>query len=451
MKKRKYLTKCACSLAFLLTLTSGLAGCAEKPFENLPKTDSQKESLSGGQEDTSADSSSQEDQASLPAYIPVDPDTVAENSAGDFTYEEYYNGKGITITSYTGTSAQVKIPSQIDGKDVICISEDAFRGNDTITYVYIPDSVTQLEKSVFQNCSNLEEVRIPPVSIIPYGFMAKCTSLKYLEIPEGCEHIGKGNDTGSFSECKSLTAVKFPSTLKYIHANSFSECNNLKSIDLSSTSLEFLGQLSFSYCYNMKSAALPATLVSLESNAFTGCTALSDITVAEGNPELESVDGLIYLEGDELLMRAPAHSNVDVIIRDGTTKIHFAAFKYNLNLKSVVIPDSVTIMERQAFLGCSQLESVTLGKGLDAIYQSVFEECSLISIEIPDNIKKLYGNAFANCMYLENVSLPDEITYFSDDNSESVFKYDKKVNITYKGNTYTYDQLSDLDAAINNN
>lgn len=451
MKKRKYLTKCTCSLALLLALAAGLAGCAEKPNENLSDTDSMTETLAEGQDGEAANSSPQESQASLPDYVPIDPGTVAENSAGDFTYEDYGDGEGIAITGYTGTSAQVKIPSQIDGKDVFCISEEAFRGNDVITYVYIPDSVVQLEKSIFLNCANLEEVHIPPVTKIPYGFMAKCTSLRYLEIPEGCEVIGEGDHTGSFSECKALTNVKFPSTLQYIHGNTFSECSNLESIDLSATSLVFLGQLSFSYCNHMRSAALPATLVSMESNTFTGCNALADITVAEGNPVLESVDGIIYLDGDELLLHAPAHPQADVVIRDGTKRIHFAAFKYNFSMKSVVIPDSVITMERQAFLGCSNLESVTLGKGLDAIYQSVFEECGLKSIEIPENIKMLYDNAFVNCMYLEKVSLPDGITYDTGENSESIFHYDEKINITYKGNTYTYEQLSDLDAAINGN
>ena len=70
-----------------------------------------------------------------------------ENPATDFEYEENEDG-GITIKKYIGTSADVIVPAQIDGKDVTVIGM-AFSMNNSITSVKLPDSIVVIKGGRF--------------------------------------------------------------------------------------------------------------------------------------------------------------------------------------------------------------------------------------------------------------------------------------------------------------
>ena len=391
----------------------------------------------------------------LPPYTPVNPDNVPESSSGDFTYVDMdsvskSDPPRISITGYIGTAAQVKIPAQIDGKTVSHIGEKAFEKNETITYVYLPDTVTFIGNYAFRNCASLQEVRLSNnTERIPKGCFESCSALRYTEIPEGCRYIEGDRDHGAFLECVSLTDVVFPSTLEYLSTEAFYGCTSLESVDLSHTSVSSIYQLAFAYCTSLKSVSLPATLTSgTSSNIFTGCISLAEITMVDGNPDAAIIDGVLYMR-DTLLLRAPAHPQTDVVIREGTTTIDFAAFKYNENLRSVVIPDSVTEISRQSFMSCPNLESVTLGNGISSIGQDAFSSCSsLKSIVLPDSVKHISLDAFSYCSSLESINIPDNAEYSSGETSAKIFRNDEKVNITYKGNTYTYEQLAELDKAM---
>ncbi|MEE1219059.1 MAG: leucine-rich repeat protein, partial [Ruminococcus sp.] len=62
-------------------------------------------------------------------------------------------------------------------------------------------------------------------------------------------------------------------------------------------------------------------------------------------------------------------------------------------LKSIVIPDSVTIIIDEAFIGCTALESVVFGHGISTI-GDIFQGCtSLKSVTIPNNVTHIYETA----------------------------------------------------------
>lgn len=52
------------------------------------------------------------------------PLTVSAESYNGFTYED--NGDGVTITDYTGSGTDITIPTEIDGKPVTAIGNQAF-------------------------------------------------------------------------------------------------------------------------------------------------------------------------------------------------------------------------------------------------------------------------------------------------------------------------------------
>ena len=61
----------------------------------------------------------------------------------------------VVIYGYSGSSASVTIPTTINSKTVSGISENAFRGNTTITSVFIPTCIEYIGSGAFVGCTNL--------------------------------------------------------------------------------------------------------------------------------------------------------------------------------------------------------------------------------------------------------------------------------------------------------
>ena len=76
-----------------------------------------------------------------------DNNSDTDNSK-DFEYEEDTDGS-IIITGYTGTDEDVVIPNKIDDKPVKTIDDGAFKDNDGIKDITIPDSVENIADDAF--------------------------------------------------------------------------------------------------------------------------------------------------------------------------------------------------------------------------------------------------------------------------------------------------------------
>lgn len=84
-----------------------------------------------------------------------------------------------------------------------------------------------------------------------------------------------------------------------------------------------------------------------------------------------------------------------VIIPNTITLIEERAFDDCKQLDKIDIPDSVTEISYWAFCGCENLKEVNLGSGIKSIEQGAFVSCdSLKSIHIPENVEKLYDVRF---------------------------------------------------------
>lgn len=151
-------------------------------------------------------------------------------SASDFTI---VNG---VVTAYNGAGGAIEIPATDgDGNAVVAIGEEAFRGNDTITAVSIPVSVTSVGESAFEDCSALESVTIPnSVTIIGDWAFRGCNMMS-VTIPNSVTDIGEY----AFEDCISLTSVTIGSSVMSIGERVFGGCINLTSIDVESENNHF--------------------------------------------------------------------------------------------------------------------------------------------------------------------------------------------------------------------
>ena len=71
-----------------------------------------------------------------------------------------------------------------------------------------------------------------------------------------------------------------------------------------------------------------------------------------------------------------------VNIPNGVTVIYSGAFANCSSLESVTIPSSVTEIEHDAFKNCSSLTEITIPKSVTAMGSNVFRGCSKITINV---------------------------------------------------------------------
>ena len=91
-----------------------------------------------------------------------------------------------------------------------------------------------------------------------------------------------------------------------------------------------------------------------------------------------------------------------VVIPDTVTEIGYNAFAYCKNIKSVVIPHSVKIIQAQAFWH-STLEEVVFNEGLEVIEERAFQTTLLKTIKLPKSLKEINGYAAFLCDDLTTV------------------------------------------------
>ncbi|WP_207652013.1 leucine-rich repeat protein, partial [Clostridium beijerinckii] len=139
------------------------------------------------------------------------------------TYQLINNDTEYSITGYTGTSTDITIPSQINGKNVTAIGDDAFNSHENLKSIIIPDSVTSIGGYAFINCVSLKSITIPD-SITSIGFAAfyNCASLTSLTIPNSVTNI----EAYAFGDCSNLTLITIPDSVTTIDHNAFYAINN---------------------------------------------------------------------------------------------------------------------------------------------------------------------------------------------------------------------------------
>ena len=102
-------------------------------------------------------------------------------------------------------------------------------------------------------------------------------------------------------------------------------------------------------------------------------------------------------------------------IPDSVETIYKNAFSGCTSLESITIPDSVTSIGDYAFRGCTSLTSIKIPDSVTSIGNSAFEDCnSLTSITIPDSVTSIGKYAFSSCRSLTSITIPDSVTSIGD-------------------------------------
>ena len=152
----------------------------------------------------------------------------------------------------------VKIYSPINylgvSYNVRSVEEEAFRENNKITNIHLPDCIQVLGWCAFFKCTNLKSINFPSeLSNIHAGCFSRCQNLNEVIFPKNLTSIGGD----AFKECGYLGNVIVPASCKKINQNAFSYCS-FKNLTIEN-GVEYIFYRAFSFC-KIENLTLPQTL-----------------------------------------------------------------------------------------------------------------------------------------------------------------------------------------------
>ncbi|MBO5716197.1 MAG: leucine-rich repeat protein [Clostridia bacterium] len=181
-----------------------------------------------------------------------------------------------------------------------------------------------------------------------------------------------------------------------IYENAFKDCTNIISVSIPSSVLT-IGTEAFSGCISLETVSITEGLTGIQSKAFYNCDSLKQINVPNSienisKDSFEDCDNLKYNEFNDGLylgnqsnpyvVLMTAKSCEDLFINNETAIIAHNALSDNLEIKQVVVSDSVRFIGRNAFLGCKNLTNITFGDGLERIYINAFKNCTALKLAV---------------------------------------------------------------------
>ncbi|MDE6293267.1 MAG: leucine-rich repeat protein, partial [Clostridiales bacterium] len=285
--------------------------------------------------------------------------------------------------------------------------------------VVIPSGVTTISGYAFSGCSLLTSVTIPSsVETIKFGAFSGCDSLASMTLSLETEFIDSYNRVSNkfgcifggtgFGDWGENGAV--PSSLKTIVISGgcnildqmFYNCREITSVTISN-SVTFIGYEAFSGCINLAEINGANNVATIMDGAFANTAFL--------NSMLNQSDDIVYW-GTKLFM---AKSDItECAIEDGTTSIMPHAFKGS-SLTSITIPASVVSIGMSAFADCKDLQTITFepDSQLETVGGYAFSGCSALrTVVIPEGVTVIWVGTIEGCTSLQTVGAPiDGITY----------------------------------------
>ena len=395
--------------------------------------------------------------------------------------ENFRIENGVLI-EYTGNDENVTIPNGVTE-----IGRSAFSGCKSLKSITIPDGVTTIGFESFKGCTSLTGIVIPDsVYYLEYGAFRDCTSLTEVIISDNVKKIDS-----VFVGCNSLKSVTLGKKLDEVNDFAFFRCDKLINVTIKNQNLvntfkkwanksirnvvicdgvTNIGKESFYKTY-IESITIPGSVTEIESGAFKFCSYLKKVCfngtledwlkIMFSDSDSNPCRGSLYLNG-ELLTEAVIPDSIkeigayafsasgitSVTIPDSVTVICMDAFG-NTDIKTVTIPGSVKEIRSLAFIGCKQLESITISHGVSKIYCEALKDCKnlkkvyytgtledwlkidfkgfhsnpcyvgtsfyiggelLTEAIIPDGVTNISNEAFIKCRSLANVTIPGSVT-----------------------------------------
>ena len=271
-----------------------------------------------------------------------------------------------------------------------------------LTSYAIPDGVTSIADSAFNNCYNLTNVTIG----------------------SGVASIGGS----AFQNCSRLTSVTIPNNVGSIGWEAFYYCSGLTNVTIGS-GVTNIGYWAFAWCSALTTVTIPASVTSMGDSCFADCAKLTQAYFQGDAPlvdgwEAGSADTSIFNGETGTVYYVPGTAGWDTSF-GGWLTVAFVPFAYTYITN---IDNTITIT------GCTGIggDDVTIpdtinGLTVASIGAGAFQHnSSLTNITIPASIISLGSLAFSDCTNLTEIHFlgnapTADLTVFSGDNHAIVY------------------------------
>ena len=360
--------------------------------------------------------------------------------------------EGVTNINY-GAFYDCKDLTNIDiPEGVTSIGEYAFFNCSSLTSISIPKGITSISNYVFYECSSLTSIEIPDsvTSIGGYVFYScdKLTDIYINNLESNITFVSSWKDNTNayvhYSDCKQSITIELETGLQLEEIsnrlqNSKITCGetyqfrvvNANGEVIKNRKVEVTSQGKFTNSKEITEEIIPD-----EEGIYTIENVNRDKTIKIGiingeKVQTEDKNGItwnytyqdgqaanVYYESGELreIVTIPdaldGYPVVSIYNSSGNGRNIFAKTNYENNtiVKTVIIPDSATIIGDYAFWNCSSLSSIEIPNSVTSIGTYAFYNCSLTNIVIPNSVTSIGGSAFYNCDSLTTIELPNSIT-----------------------------------------
>ena len=278
--------------------------------------------------------------------------------------------------AFYGASSLVSVTFE-EGSQLNSIGDSAFNGASSLTSIVIPNSVTSIGSFAFQY-SGLQNITFEEgaqlISIGSHAFLG-ASSLISILIPNSVTSIG----TSAFSGASSLTSIVIPNSVTSIGSGAFLNTG-----------------LTIIY-----------TSISSKPTNWNSNWVSNDVTVVWGYEQTVENDGILYALSTKSVAyvigtNESMTSNVvvlDYINGYEVIEIANSAFKDNLVIETIYIPNTIVKIGYQAFYGATNFNLVEFEtySQLEHIEAYAFGNlANLEAIIIPISVYIIKNNAFAN-------------------------------------------------------
>ena len=244
-------------------------------------------------------------------------DPVLSNDDDDDDYDDDFDiDENGVLVEYRGDGGQVVIP-----EGVTSIGDSAFYDCDNLTGVTIPASVTSIGESAFGACDSLEAFNVSsdnPSYTSRDGILytrdmktlLQCPGAKTtVVVPNGVTSIGES----AFEDCSRLAGVTIPGSVTSIGEDAFFWCDSLTDVTIHD-GVKSIGDYSFALCDSLTGVTIPGSVTSIGDSAFSGCDSLTDVTILAKSIDIDkdafygSDPTFHIIEGSDAIGWAKSHS-----------------------------------------------------------------------------------------------------------------------------------------------
>ena len=250
----------------------------------------------------------------------------------------------------------------------------------------VPETVTSIGAYTFYQCSCLKTLYIPgSVTSIGSSAFEDCDYLTSLTLSNGLNSIGGS----SFEGCVRLKTLSIPSTVTKIKINAFKRCTAITDVYCYATSVPTTDYYSFDKTPTGSATLhVPYNSISAYSSTWPWSDFKNVVSIETVSTGFE-YGGIYYYIIDGKSVGVSSQPYVGDMVIPSTVSYNGKTYTVTTipadqsdgnepytQLTSLVIPNTVTTIGKEAFGPCFKLKSLTIGSGVQSIGWGAFRGCT---------------------------------------------------------------------------